>query len=349
MLFYELACHPEVFSRDFLVSHEIEQGYLEQILINTVDNGSIADFDNGEWKNLIIRNIDNLNDALDIKRELQILLKTLENRNRFIKYPATNAIQGWSEKISYFNQKIPFFAILDTLTNEDKFLPKALARSYKWKNVRAISTKYAKQDNFYMKSEISPILYNSREIDIIDPYFDVRKPNYKSSLDIVVSALLEGQIKIQEKIIKIHIKNHNNEGVDIADDNNYLELWQSTFKKYNKDIKFVLNVWKETTNDKMHDRFIFRDEGFGIILPSGVDGRPKNKTAWNIVEDRNIDFILNDHRIDSSPYDLVAEVMVAEIKIWKNGVLQQNTNLSIEEKLKNVKKLGGRRMRPNIS
>lgn len=83
----------------------------------------------------------------------------------------------------------------------------------------------------------------------------------------------------------------------------------------------------------MHDRYIIRDESFCAVLPSGIDERKQNKTVWSDIGYHNIDNVLNDFREESSPFNLVAEVTMDNIKkasIEEN--IQTSSGLRIKER-----------------
>lgn len=337
MLFYELACHPEVFNKKYLLENDVA---IKEVLKNIAEKGSIANLNGAQWILIIEEKIASLDDEIvyesNLKKQLQTLLKTLETRKKIIFHGAIKNITDWLE-IIYSYRTEEFSAILNTSTTEKTYTAPDLLDSDLWDNIKRTSSEYAIQNEEYIKSEIAPILHNAQQIDLIDPYFDITEDRYKKPFKIIIDTL-SSQNNNREVSLTIHIKNQNNNKPDVLDRTKYLERWQEVFKSHEElRVKCVLCVWHESHLNEMHDRHIIRDESFGATLPTGIDERKKNKTMWHDMGYHNVDFVLNDFRSDSSPFKLVAEVTMNEKKIWINGVLQKNDNRTIEEKLANKK------------
>ena len=321
MLFYELACHPEVFNKEYLMDNDRA---IKEIFRNITEKGSVANLNNGKWELLIEEKIALLSNdeakEYKIKIQLQTILKTLQTRKKMILHKEIENEIDWLEII--YADKDDFSIILNSLSTRDVYDAEDLLDSELWDSITRTSSEYATQNEEYIKSEITPILHNAQQIDLIDPYFDITKNQYKKPFKIIINSL---STKDSDKIIKlsIHIKNQNNNQEDVIDRTNYLERWQNFFNDYNDyNVNCTLYVWKETSTDTMHDRYIIRDESFCAVLPSGIDERKKNKTVWSDIGYHNIDSVLNDFRADSSPFKLVATVTVKDIYVIKKGILQ---------------------------
>ena len=326
MLFYELACHPDVFCKEYLL---INKDNIKTILRNVVEKGSIANLNDGQWQLLIEDKIDYLNDDIvkesKLKIQLQKILKTLVTRKKLIYHKKMGNNQDWLKTI--FSYDIDeFAAILSTITENNVFDPEDLLDSDLWEDIIKTSSAYAKQSEEYIKSEISPILHNAQQIDLIDPYFDILEDRYKKPFNIILDTLENNNFN-NKVYLTIHIKNQNKNKPDVLDRGKYLERWRETFSiAIKKNIECKLQVWHETHSDEMHDRHIIRDESFGATLPTGIDERKKNKTMWHDMGQHNVDFVLNDFRKDSSPFRLVAEVTAKGVELFKgkHRVLNKN-------------------------
>jgi len=335
MLFYELACHPEVFTREYLLKNNLA---IKQIFKNITEKGSVANLNEGEWKDIVIKKIASLdNDKLKegkLKKQLQNIFKVLQVRNKIIYHHKINNETDWL-RIIYANE-IDFSAILNTLTTHDTYEAEDLLESELWDNLTRTSSEYAIQDEEYIKFEIEPILHNARQIDLIDPYFDITKQRYIVPFKIILEALSNKTIN-KEVILSIHIKNQNNNLPDVLERTKYLKSWQDMFaSNKNFNIQCTLYVWRETDKDKMHDRYIIRDESFCVVLPSGIDERRQNRTVWSDIGYHNIDGVLNDFRDESSPFKLVAKVNYNDILTLQQGNLKSiknRKNAEIEENI----------------
>lgn len=340
MLFYELACHPDIFNKTYLLENSRA---IKEIFKNIAEKGSIANLNNGQWESLIEDKIAILDINIPIeyklKIQLQKLLKILETRNKLIHHKIINNETDWLRII--YQEKEDFSVILNTITTQDTYDVEELLDSDKWNNIIRTSSEYATQNEEYIKSEIEPILRNAQQIDLIDPYFDITQEQYKKPFKIIIESLYKKNLD-KEITLSIHIKNQNNNKADVLDRPNFLEKWQDFFNTNSySNIKCKLFVWSESSRDKMHDRYIIRDESFCAVLPSGIDERKKNKTIWSDIGYHNIDNILNDFRPDSSPFTLVSTVTGEGVSIIRKGVLQsknQKNNGLIEE---NIKTSGG--------
>jgi len=347
MLFYELACHPEVFTKKYLLENDTA---IKQIFKNITEKGSVANLNDGKWGKIIYEKLADLNEdekkEYKLKIQLEKILKTLNTRKKIIYHKKIIDETDWLKII--YSDKDDFSVILNTLTTVDTYEAEDLLDSELWKNIIRTSSEYATQNEEYIKSEIKPILHNAQQIDLIDPYFDITKEQYKKSFKIIFDLLSKKNVN-RKTSLSIHIKNQHNNQEDVIDRTNYLERWQDFFKIYNNpNIKCILYVWREAHNDKMHDRYIIRDESFCAVLPSGIDERKKNKTVWSDIGYHNIDSILNDFRLESSPFQLVAKVTVDDISVIKKGVLQSKNkihNTIVEE---NIKTPGGLKISKRI-
>ena len=325
MLFYELACHPEVFNKEYLLENSVA---IKEIFKNITEKGSIANLNNGKWELIIQEKVAALSEDVvketKLKLQLQKILKTLQTRRKIIQHNKLEDGTDWLKII--YAEKEDFSAIIHIQTTHDTYDAEDLLDSKLWEELTKTSSGYAIQDEEYIKSEIGPILHNARRIDIIDPYFDITKDQYKKPLQIILAALSNKDSRRQVSL-SIHIKNQNNNNEDAVDRPNYLEKWQDTFKNNsNHNVKCTLYVWEETSKDTMHDRYIIRDESFCAVLPSGIDKRKKNKTVWSDIGYHNIDNVLNDFREESSPFKLVAKVVAEDIYILFRGILQSKNN-----------------------
>ena len=316
MLFYELACHPEVFCKEYLLKNKDN---IKTILRNVAKKGSIANLNDGQWQLFIEEKINSLDEKIakesDLKIQLQKILKTLVTRKKLIYHSKISNNEDWLKII--FSYGIDEFAAIlstSTITEKDIFSPENLLDSDLWEEITKTSSKYAIQSEEYIKSEIAPILHNASQIDLIDPYFDILENRYIKPFKIILETLTQNNFKESVSLI-IHIKNQNKNKPDAIDRGEYLERWRDVFIRYdNLNVKCKLQVWHESSQDEMHDRHIIRDESFGATLPTGIDERKKNKTMWHDMGYYNVDNVLNDFRTDSSPFRLVAEVTTKEVK-----------------------------------
>ncbi len=314
MLFYELACHPEVFDKNYLLENKDN---IKTILRDVVKKGSIANLNDGQWQLLIEERINSLDEEIDkeskLKIQLQKILKTLVTRKKLIYHRKINNDKDWLKTI--FSYGIDeFAAILSTITEKDTFDPEDLLDSDLWEDITKTSSEYARQSEEYIKSEIAPILHNAGQIDLIDPYFDILEDRYKKPFKIILETLSRNNFN-KNVSLTIHVKNQNKNKPDVIDRGEYLERWREVFICYNKlSVKCRLQVWHESSQDETHDRHIIRDESFGATLPTGIDERKKNKTMWHDMGYHNVDNVLNDFRADSSPFRLIAEVTTKEVK-----------------------------------
>lgn len=339
MLFFELVVDPNVMEKEFIIPNETEFFCLTSIFEKVIEQGVIVSFAFNPWVDIVQQYINKLSDEnedeISAKKEMQELLITLKKMQKFIDYVPERSSSNWFEAIDSLNPYIPFFAKVGKNPSDRIFTPKRLMKTDKWKTELSSTTKYAKQDNEYIEAEIKPVVYNAKLVEIIDQHFNILEERYIQTLSIISETLKHNIVNCKPRVV-IHISNSRTNKIDIADDIDYLKQWQEEFKEY----PFILElqVWKET-QEKMHDRHIVRDENFCITLPAGTDRRVHNKSSWHVEPDHNIDAILYDHRIESSPYELVASVTSSEINIWVKGVLKKNAHLSIEEKINNVKTL----------
>ncbi len=317
MLFYELACQPEIFCKSYLLGNKDN---IKTILRNVVKKGSIANLNDGQWQLLIEEKIDSLDEEIakesKLKIQLQKILKTLVTRKKLIYHRKMSEDKDWLKTI--FSYDIDeFAAILSTITEKNTFDPEDLLDSDLWEDITKTSSEYAKQSEEYIKSEIAPILHNAGQIDLVDPYFDILEDRYKKPFEIILNTLAKNNFN-ENISLTIHIKNQNKNKPDVLDRGNYLKRWQQAFAQgINQNIKCKLQVWHESSTDEMHDRHIIRDESFGATLPTGIDERKKNKTMWHDMGYHNVDYVLNDFRKDSSPFTLVAEVTAKEVKKYQ--------------------------------
>jgi len=208
MLFYELACHPEVFGKNYLLENKDN---IKTILRDVVKKGSIANLNDAQWQLLIEEKISFLNEKIakeyKLKIQLQNILKTLVTRKKLIYYKKTSNDEDWLKTI--FSYGIDeFAAILSTITEKNTFDPEDLLDSDLWEEITKTSSEYAKQSEEYIKSEIAPILHNAGQIDLIDPYFDILEERYKKPFKIILETL--SQNNFDESVsLTIHIKNQN--------------------------------------------------------------------------------------------------------------------------------------------
>lgn len=224
MLFYELACHPDVFTKNYLIKNNTA---VKEIFKNVTEKGSVANLNNGKWEEIVQEKISildsNNSKEYKIKVQLEKLLKTLNTRKKIIYHQnKTNEID-WLKMINFDIED--FSAILHIFTTSKAYDAEDLLDSELWDKITRTSSEYATQDEEYIKSEIEPILNNARHIDLIDPYFDITKKQYKKSFEIIINSLSNKNYYKELKLL-IHIKNQNNNLEDVIERPNYLERWK---------------------------------------------------------------------------------------------------------------------------
>ena len=255
MLFYELACHPDVFNKEYLLENSVA---IKAILKNVTEKGSIANLDNERWEKIIQNKIAMLNEdnsrETKLKLQLQRILKTLQTRNKIIKHKKSQDETDWLKII--YSEKEDFSAIVHVETTNNTYDAEDLLDSGIWSELTKTSSEYAIQNEEYIRSEIEPIMHKAQQIDVIDPYFDITKNQYIKPFYIMLEAL-ENSNYYKNISLTIHIKNQNNNNEDVIDRKSYLEKWQNIFCANSKyPVKCTLHVWKETDGDRMHDRYI---------------------------------------------------------------------------------------------
>jgi len=302
-MLYELTLTPHVFDKSYI--EESPSGSfreLVEILKSASKNGLLISLNKDEWLRESMQRLSYL--SPEFRDKIQVIFKRLKDRNLIVKIPKTqiqaNTEEQWIEVARLSENGIPFRVMIATKHYEEHVChPLELIDNEMWEQDNN-QTIYIDQTEENMRNHFSILLRYAKKVQIIDPYFNVLKPRYKKSLELISELFSSRRGNKTGGSIIIHCKYDDTVTPNAEYEKKWREVKDQLFKKYNH--IYTIHIWKET-DKKMHDRFIITDQ-FGLHIGSGLDIKEQNKTSWALIDNDAKREILNDYQENSSPFAL---------------------------------------------
>jgi hypothetical protein len=85
-----------------------------------------------------------------------------------------------------------------------------------------------------------------------------------------------------------------------------LNQWQKVLVRMTEQFPhtFTINAWCARDDElKMHDRYFITNQS-GLVSAAGADKDDKQQSEWSLKTHRDLDAILSQYKVNSSPFDL---------------------------------------------
>lgn len=153
------------------------------------------------------------------------------------------------------------------------------------------------------------LIFMSRKIFIIDPYFAPDKVTYRRTLEAILMLAVAGQ-KCPPPKFEIHLKDHWGE----THFKNECQRFLPSIVP--KSILIKLLRWREKPNgDQLHNRYILTDLG-GIRFGAGLcEGNPQQTDEVELLEETIVKQRLADYKLETPAFELVDEIDIQGTKI----------------------------------
>jgi len=301
-MLYDYACTPQIFD---INDDSAKAKDLIHFLYGVIQNGMLADLNNGDWKKEVISIINNLPEKY--KDKFSALYKNLKDKNLIIPHIKADfkpkSEEEWIELAQLSETIKPFYSIIGTQEHigEVKSLEEFII-SDEWL-IERVQTKYIIQSEERLRLELESILSYAKKVVLIDPYFNVKTQRYRKTLYLVAEYLRSQRGNNQKGSIEIHTRYEQGK----TDTKDYIDAW----KKSQKDIfqKFghtlALYQWDDTSG--WHDRFLITDQ-CGVQVGAGLDVRNEGKSTWTKLDYEILYEILRDYKENSSNYTLKLKI-----------------------------------------
>ena len=159
-----------------------------------------------------------------------------------------------------------------------------------------------------------PLLLSAREVDIVDPFFGLRKPKCRSLLKLLLSSMFKSRKNKEKNLpIRIHFRRDGGEPSE-----------QSLLKNARKWVRdlipkgFELHLyeWRQKPGgEKFHDRFLLCDCG-GLIVGPGFEAVGQHESATiTLLDYQHVQELRGNFAVGATVYDKVGNA----VRIKSNG------------------------------
>jgi len=307
----EICITPQVFEESQLINESLRWKEIKNLLEAISLGGYIVGLNNSDWKKNVRININAMNNQ-KIKDLLNTLISILDKRQRIAGHPKSNispnSEQDWVEIAQSLDNLYPFHSMLATKSYSDKITS---IDELEFMNIGEAfgntGSKHSIQSENELENIFVPLLSYAKKVTIIDPYFDIETPRYKTTLKLIAKCFKNrrgiqegGTIYINCSYDKLNAKEH------------WREVINDIYKQYGHII--VINMWeKQQDGIKMHDRYIITDQS-GVVSAAGIDKNDYQQSEWGMKDYNTLDTILKQYKENSSPFKLKTIVTATQIE-----------------------------------
>lgn len=301
-MLYDYACTPQIFSNEALEINSAHFTLLTMFLRGVLDNGMIADLNNGDWKKNVIQNINHL--PPKYKDKIAHLYQSLKDKNLIVGHKKSDLKpsneEEWLKLAELSNEKEPFYGIISLLESDLSHSLEDMLESDKW--IQRSRTHYVVQNEENLRKELKPVLSYARKVTLIDPYFSTLRSKYRTTLGIIAELLRSQRGNVQKGMIEIHIRYKAGE----TDASTFLNSWMRSSQEIFQKHGHICKMFQWDKAESWHDRYIITDQ-CGIHVGAGLDDRNEGKSTWSKLDYSTLSDIVKDFRENSSPYILKSQ------------------------------------------
>lgn len=290
-MLYEFALLPNVIEEAITSPNISEQRELIQLLQRFRENAMLVDLADGSWYKHVQELVISTN--FPYRSEITKLLIDLKDRHRIVAHgeKQSSAPIDWlceaAKTITSCSIDGVFltdteFARLSTPSNCYIPFPSApfnIAGLLVWQGKRTKSLCKCDAD---FRSALAGILRHAQRVDLVDPYFSCGQCRYQKTLDLCIDLLARGYTKCPRLVIHSEMNGYNSV-------KEWKEAWRSYFQGIRPPKPLTLRafLWEQKNEDRFHNRYIFTDQGVGIIAGDGLDcHRPEKASSdnWQLMD-----------------------------------------------------------------
>ena len=322
-MLYDFAVTPEVFERDVLKEDAAPGGIVLQLLRGMIDNGTVANLDQGRWLTQVMRSLRE-GVAPSVRDRVLTCLAILDNRNRLIRRTQASGLPPndefrWLNWALECHAEASFHAIFLTeelLVISEKTdevlvsLPEALD-SQAWLNRRTSVTLVKSMSDY--RRILTPVLRYAQVVRLIDPFLSPHKERFFRTIEVIADLLgYRGSFRRAGRI-ELHAGDPESEPTDRTTGTGpepvvgRLDAWEVALQPVASHWGHYFRVflWRNKPASKIfHDRYIITDQ-CGISTPGGIDcveGDRANNTEWSLLDFDQLARRLRDFHHTTSPY-----------------------------------------------
>ena len=306
----EICITPQIFDKSQLIDKLLwkdTKSLLEAISLG----GYIVGLNNSDWKKIVRVKINEI-DNNKVKDLFNTLITILDKRNLIVGHPKDNNISPKTEdewiNIAYkLNSIYKFYSILATKSYNNI---NTTIEELEYININEkfgiTGSKHSIKTEEELEKIFIPILLYAKKVIIIDPYFDIEKPRYKTTLNIIAKFFKNRRGIKDGGTIYINCSSK------IYPSSNWKDIINKIYQDYGHIV--IINIWeRQKDNIKMHDRYIITNQ-IGIISASGTDKDLYQQSEWAIKDYTTLDDILQQYKENSSPFKLKYIVTSTDIE-----------------------------------
>lgn len=159
-----------------------------------------------------------------------------------------------------------------------------------------------------------PLLLSAREVDIVDPFFGLRKPKCTSLLKLLLSSMYDSR---KNKKKNLHIRIHfRREGCEPSEQSLLQNPRKWVRNWIPEGFELHLYEWKKKPGgEKFHDRFLLCDCG-GLMIGPGFEAVGQHESATiTLLDYQHVQELRGNFAIGATVYDKVGNA----IRIKSNG------------------------------
>jgi predicted phosphatase len=299
----EVCITPQVFDNEHLDLSNWKD--IKNLLDAITESGYIVSLNSKDWTKTVMENIRVLEPK--IKDRLFNVISTLKDRDRIVRHPKSQDIMldsedSWYKLAESLDVLRHFYKIITTKAYNNEVLTLEELEDLNISQEFGMpGSQHSVKSIENLNKILLPFLSYSKKLTIIDPYFYLSSSRYEETLTVVAKCFMERRGELGKGPIIINCKYDDQKHTDYV-----FNQWQKVLVRMTEQFHhtFTINAWCVRDGElKMHDRYFITNQS-GLVSAAGADKDDKQQSEWSLKTHRDLDAILSQYKVNSSPFDL---------------------------------------------
>lgn len=300
-MIYEFALLPEVIEEALTKPDEGGQRELINLLFRILENGYLVDLGSGRWRDYVFSLLSQSQAAY--QGDILELLKFLYDHNRIVPHEIRSEMYDTSwldeansarSQCSYEWLVISHDSYQGLSAPPDHYLPFPLPPSPKaaWQNWMGNRDRSLRKCEPDFRTALAPLFRHASRVHLVDPFFSCRTRKNKDFLDLCIDLL--GASSAQHLQLFIHAGDPQNDRNFRECPDNRAKAWTSYLHSVpiKRPMTFNVFLWSSGFPERVHNRYIFTDQHFGISVGDGLECHAPHEAStdtWQLKSVREAD------------------------------------------------------------
>lgn len=299
-MLYEFALLPDVIEEAITKPDEGGQRELLNLLSHIRENGSLVDLGNGDWSSYVFSLLSQ--SQTGYLCDIREMLEHLHDHGRVIPHGvgSKRADVNWLDEANSArgNCRYEWIVLSHDVYGRlsdppDYYLPFPVPPSPKtawqhWEGKRSHTLRKCESE---FRIALSPLFRHASRVHLVDPYFNCHRTAYKDFLALCIDLIQASSAQHPQLFIHAGDPQRDDQRHCREDAVTRANAWRSYLQSVNpsRPITFRVFLWGDRLPERMHNRYIFTDQSFGIKTGHGLDCHDPSKASSDDWDLKDID------------------------------------------------------------